>query len=121
LSTLSGSTVVVIGGTSGAKVVGTGRDEGRRKAVGDELGATTATLDLADSAAVSHFFAELPAPVDHVLLSGGGPIYAPIRDMDFVDTPLSVRLLGDQIERRREELRTTLPIVGSSSRPTWRP
>ena len=28
----------------------------------------------------------------------------------FVDTPLSARLLGDQIEARREELRTTLPI-----------
>ena len=28
----------------------------------------------------------------------------------FVDTPLSARLLGDQIEQRREQLRTTLPI-----------
>jgi NAD(P)-dependent dehydrogenase (short-subunit alcohol dehydrogenase family) len=28
----------------------------------------------------------------------------------FVDTPLSARLLGDQIEARREDLRNTLPI-----------
>jgi NAD(P)-dependent dehydrogenase (short-subunit alcohol dehydrogenase family) len=28
----------------------------------------------------------------------------------FVDTPLSARLLGDQLDARREELRTTLPI-----------
>jgi NAD(P)-dependent dehydrogenase (short-subunit alcohol dehydrogenase family) len=28
----------------------------------------------------------------------------------FVDTPLSARLLGDDIERRREQLRATLPI-----------
>ena len=28
----------------------------------------------------------------------------------FVDTPLSAELLGDRIEERREELRTTLPI-----------
>ena len=28
----------------------------------------------------------------------------------FVDTPLSARLLGDDLEKRREELRTTLPI-----------
>jgi NAD(P)-dependent dehydrogenase (short-subunit alcohol dehydrogenase family) len=28
----------------------------------------------------------------------------------FVDTPLSARLLGDGLDRRREPLRTTLPI-----------
>jgi NAD(P)-dependent dehydrogenase (short-subunit alcohol dehydrogenase family) len=28
----------------------------------------------------------------------------------FVDTPLSAKLLGDDIEPRREELRATLPI-----------
>ena len=28
----------------------------------------------------------------------------------FVDTPLSATLLGDELEARREELRTTLPI-----------
>ena len=28
----------------------------------------------------------------------------------FVDTPLSARLLGDDLDKRREELRSTLPI-----------
>jgi NAD(P)-dependent dehydrogenase (short-subunit alcohol dehydrogenase family) len=28
----------------------------------------------------------------------------------FVDTPLSAALLGDQLEERRNQLRTTLPI-----------
>jgi NAD(P)-dependent dehydrogenase (short-subunit alcohol dehydrogenase family) len=28
----------------------------------------------------------------------------------FVDTPLSARILGDQLEHRRAELRATLPI-----------
>ena len=28
----------------------------------------------------------------------------------FVDTPLSAELLGDQLEKRRNKLRTTLPI-----------
>jgi len=28
----------------------------------------------------------------------------------FVDTPLSASLLGDQLEQRREQLRSTLPI-----------
>ncbi len=28
----------------------------------------------------------------------------------FVDTPLSARLLGDDLDKRREELRSTVPI-----------
>jgi NAD(P)-dependent dehydrogenase (short-subunit alcohol dehydrogenase family) len=28
----------------------------------------------------------------------------------FVDTPLSASLLGDQLEARREQLRSTLPV-----------
>jgi NAD(P)-dependent dehydrogenase (short-subunit alcohol dehydrogenase family) len=28
----------------------------------------------------------------------------------FVDTPLSASLLGDQLDARREQLRTTLPV-----------
>jgi NAD(P)-dependent dehydrogenase (short-subunit alcohol dehydrogenase family) len=28
----------------------------------------------------------------------------------FVDTPLSAELLGDQLEKRRNQLRTSLPI-----------
>jgi hypothetical protein len=43
-------------------------------AVRDELGAAAGTLDLADAAGLRGFFAELPEPVDHVLVSGGGPI-----------------------------------------------
>jgi NAD(P)-dependent dehydrogenase (short-subunit alcohol dehydrogenase family) len=28
----------------------------------------------------------------------------------FVDTPLSARILGDELDQRRDELRATLPI-----------
>jgi NAD(P)-dependent dehydrogenase (short-subunit alcohol dehydrogenase family) len=41
----------------------------------------------------------MPTPVDHVMVTAG-----------FVDTPLSASLLGDELENRRNQLRTTLPI-----------
>lgn len=38
------------------------------------------------------------------------PIRVNLIAAGFVDTPLSATLLGDQLEHRRDELRTTLPI-----------
>jgi NAD(P)-dependent dehydrogenase (short-subunit alcohol dehydrogenase family) len=200
---LAGQTVVVIGGSSGiglaaarqarragAELILTGRDEGRLDRARDEVGAVdAATLDLGDTAGLDRFFAGLPPQIDHVLVTGGGPTYALIADLDFdealrvldehllgslriaracaagvrpggsltlitgtharrpgpgltvaaiaaaavpviaanaaielapmrvnviaagfVDTPLSARILGDQLEPRRDELRATLPI-----------
>jgi NAD(P)-dependent dehydrogenase (short-subunit alcohol dehydrogenase family) len=200
---LAGQTVVVLGGTSGigletarlartsgAQVVLTGRDRDRLARAADEVGALSAApLDLGDPDGPEGFFTGLPGPVDHVLVSGAGPLYAPIADVDleearrnldehlvgslrvaracigrvrlggsltfltgtgarrphvgtvvaaigtvaipaiaahvalelapiranaiapgFVDTPLSARLLGDELEHRRAELRGTLPI-----------
>lgn len=96
MDTLTGTTVVIIGGTSGigletarharaagADLVVTGRDRGRLDAVRDELGAAVATLDLGKPEDLQRFFGTLPRPVDHVLVSGGGPIYAPIMDVDL--------------------------------------
>ncbi|NUR96208.1 MAG: SDR family oxidoreductase [Kribbellaceae bacterium] len=200
---LDGQVVVVIGGssgiglataqqarTAGARVVVTGRNPERLAKAAAEVDAESApTLDLADPARLAEVFADLPAQLDHVLVSGGGPFYAPIAELDFdhaervlneellgslriaqlcigrmrsggsltlisgtgarrpglglsvaaigtvglqaiaanaalelapirvnavaagfVDTPLSARLLGDQLEERRADLRTTLPI-----------
>lgn len=208
--TLSGEIVVVIGGSSGigletarqarvagAELIVTGRDPGRLDRAGEELAAVSTTrLDLGDVAGLDHFLADLPPRIDHVLVTGGGPGYSPIADLDFdetlrvldehllgalrvargcagrvraggsltmvtgtharrpgvglcvaaiaaaavpviaanaavelspmrvnaiaagfVDTPLSARILGDDLERRRAELRATLPIhrvVGSA-------
>jgi len=203
VNSLAGQTVLVIGGTSGiglettrlaraegADVVLVARSAERLRRVGEELGArSTAAFDATDFERLERFFAELPAPIDHVLVTGPGPYYSPLADFDvakarrdveahllmpivvaraaakkmrpggallfmggtggrrtapglaniaaltaagpartrvlalelapirvnliaagFVDTPLSARLLGDQIEARREELRRTLPI-----------
>jgi NAD(P)-dependent dehydrogenase (short-subunit alcohol dehydrogenase family) len=198
---LAGQTVVVIGGSSGigletarrareegADVIITARDPDRLHRVGLELGASIAAFDAADSGRLERFFDELPGSIDHLLLSGSGPYYAPFPEIDFdmarrdvethfwvplqvarlamdkvrpsgtllllggtggrrpaagplisaltaalpamtrslalelapvrvnliapgfVDTPLSATLLGDQLDARREQLRTTLPI-----------
>ena len=200
---LVGQTVVVIGGTAGvgletarlaraegADVVLTARDPEHVRAVGEELGALrTDAFDATDFDRLERFFDGLPTPIDHVLVTGPGPYYAPLAEFDFdkarhdveahlflamhvarnatgkvrpggtllfmggtggrstgvglslisaltaagpalvrnlalevapirvnviaagfVDTPLSAALLGDQIEERREQLRTTLPI-----------
>jgi len=202
VSELAGQTVVVIGGTSGigletarrahaegAGVVLTARDPDRLRRVGEELGARTAAFDATDFERLRKFFDDMSAPIDHVLVTGPGPYYAPLAEFDvekarrdleahlllplevarhaarkvrpggtllfmggtggrrtapglaliaaltaagpamtrnlalelapvrvnliaagFVDTALSAAILGDQLEKRREQLRTTLPI-----------
>jgi NAD(P)-dependent dehydrogenase (short-subunit alcohol dehydrogenase family) len=200
---LLGQTVVVIGGSSGigletaraaraegAEILITGRDLERLEHAAGEVGAgSTAAFDVTDPGELARFFDGLPGPIDHLMLSGRGPYYAPLaetdfaevhRDIDqhlllpvqiaihavgkvrpggslifiggtggrrrgvglaligamtaalpalvenlaveiapirvnlvapgFVDTPLSASLLGDQLDARREELRSTLPI-----------
>jgi NAD(P)-dependent dehydrogenase (short-subunit alcohol dehydrogenase family) len=199
---LAGQTVVVIGGSAGiglatarlargqgAEVVLAARNPERLEQAGREIGArSTVAFDALDAAALERFFAELPKPVDHVLVTAGGPYYAPLSEFEFakarrsldehiflpiliarlatdivrpsgtllflggtagrsprlggfvsastaalpalvaglalevapvrvnliaagfVDTPLSARLLGDDLEARRKELRATLPI-----------
>jgi NAD(P)-dependent dehydrogenase (short-subunit alcohol dehydrogenase family) len=200
---LLGQTVVVIGGSAGmgfetarrarsegADVVLTGRDPDRLEHAALELAArSSAAFDVNDAAALGQFFADLPTPIDHVMLTGPGPRYAPPLEMDaeeardgisehmalalavarsaagkvrpggtllfiggtggrrirpglaivsavtvampaltaslalelapirvnliaagFVDTPLSASLLGNDLERRREELRAKLPV-----------
>ncbi len=199
---LSGQRVVVIGGSAGigletarlareegAEVIITARDPDRLHRVGLSLGASIAAFDATDFDRLELFFDKLPMPIDHVLVTGPGPYYARLADIDFdevrrdvdahlllplhvarnaaskvrpggtllfmggtggrrtapgltlisaltaalpamarnlalelapirvnliaagfVDTPLSATLLGDQLDARREQLRTTLPI-----------
>jgi NAD(P)-dependent dehydrogenase (short-subunit alcohol dehydrogenase family) len=79
-----GGALIFMGGTGGRRI---SRELGIVSAATAVLPPLTATLAL-----------EL-APVRVNLIAAG-----------FVDTPLSASLLGDQLEERREELRTTLPI-----------
>jgi NAD(P)-dependent dehydrogenase (short-subunit alcohol dehydrogenase family) len=200
---LQGQTVVVIGGSAGigletarraraagATVILAGRDPERLKNAAADVDATSvAAFDANDSIELESFFAGLAGPIDHVMVTAGGPYYAALADIDFdearralqehpmlmvgvarfasakvrpggslifmggtggrrpdrgigitsamtmalpaltaslalevapvrinliaagfVDTPLSASLLGDQLDARRTELRTTLPI-----------
>jgi NAD(P)-dependent dehydrogenase (short-subunit alcohol dehydrogenase family) len=200
---LLGQTVVVIGGSAGigletarraraegAKVILTGRNAESLQRAAKELNAmNTAAFDATDPASLERFFRDLPATVDHVMVTAGRPHYGHLLDMDvaqmrdafdshlvltllvarnaarkvrpggtlvfmggtggrrpgigmgivgaataalpaltanlalelapvrvnliaagFVDTPLSASILGDELEKRRNQLRATLPI-----------
>ena len=93
---LLGQTVVVIGGSAGigletarraraegADVIITGRNPQRLEAAGHEIDAqSTSAFDARDPEALEQFFDALPAPLDHVLLTAGGPHYGRMLDMD---------------------------------------
>jgi len=196
-------TVVLIGGSAGigletarraraegADVILTGRNREHLEQAAADVGArSTAAFDATDPAALEQFLDGLPDPIDHILVTAGGPTYGPLLEMSsdqvrdalsdhvvlglevarhahgkmrpggtlvlmggtggrrivrglgiaaaataaippfaaalalelapvrvnliaagFVDTPLSASLLGDQLDARRTDLRTTLPI-----------
>jgi NAD(P)-dependent dehydrogenase (short-subunit alcohol dehydrogenase family) len=93
---LAGQTVVVIGGSAGigletarraraegAGVILTGRNPGRLEQAAAELGAQrTAAFDATDFGRLASFFQDLPGRIDHVLVTGPGPYYAPLADLD---------------------------------------
>src|SRR5690242_17347703 len=93
---LLGQTVVVIGGSSGigletarraraegAEVILTGRDPDHLQRAAADLGAlSSAAFDATDPAALDRFFADLPQHIDHVMVTAGGPYYAPLADLD---------------------------------------
>ena len=113
---LLGQTVVLIGGSAGigletarlarsegAEVVLTGRDPQRLEQAARDVGArSTAAFDATDAPALKRFFDELPAPIDHVLVTGPGPRYAPLLEMaaDDVREALSDHVvLGLEVAR----------------------
>jgi len=93
---LLGQTVLVIGGSSGigletarlaraqgAGIILTARDPDRLHRAGLELGASIAAFDATDFGRLGRFFDALPAPIDHLLVTGPGPSYAPLAGFDL--------------------------------------
>ena len=94
---LTGQTVVVIGGSAGiglatarlaraegAEVVLVGRDPERLRRAADEVEAAgTAAFDAADPALLGGFFAGLPGPIDHVMVTAGRPHYGRLAELDL--------------------------------------
>jgi NADP-dependent 3-hydroxy acid dehydrogenase YdfG len=108
---LPGLTVVVIGGSAGiglqtarraraqgAEVILAARNADRLGEAAAEVGdQRTAAFDVNDAVSLRSFFADL-SPIDHVLVTAGGPQYGPLLEMDservrqaLSDPPMSPR------------------------------
>jgi NAD(P)-dependent dehydrogenase (short-subunit alcohol dehydrogenase family) len=93
---LAGQRVVLIGGSAGigletarlaksrgAEVILTGRHPERLEEAVRDVGASgSAAFDANDADALRAFFDGLPAPIDHVLVTAGGPRYRPLLEMN---------------------------------------
>src|ERR1700745_1330933 len=96
---LDGQTVVLIGGSAGigfetarrarsegAEVILTGRNPDHLQRAASELGALrTAAFDAMDLPALERFFRDLPGPVDHVMVTAGGPHYGRLFEMEVAE------------------------------------
>jgi len=92
---LLGQTLLVIGGSSGigletarlarakgADIILTARNPDRLHRAGLELGASIAAFDATDFDRLERFFDALPAPIDHLLVTGPGQC-APLAEFDL--------------------------------------
>jgi NAD(P)-dependent dehydrogenase (short-subunit alcohol dehydrogenase family) len=94
---LLGQIVVVIGGSAGigfetarraraegAKLILTGRNpESLQRAAGELDALSTVAFDATDFERLARFFDDLPTPIDHLMVTGPGPYYAPLADLDI--------------------------------------
>ncbi len=101
---LLGQTVVVIGGSGGigfetarraraegASVVLTARNPERLRQAATELDARgSAAFDATDPASLERFFGDLPAPVDHLMVTAGRPTYGRLLDLELAQVRRSV-------------------------------
>ena len=117
---LLGQTVVLIGGSAGigletarraraegAEVILVGRNPERLRQAGLDVGAQrTDAVDANDPAAVKEFFDGLSGPIDHVLITAGGPHYVPLLEMDAEQVR---QALGDHVVLALEVARSAAP------------
>ncbi|WP_405891310.1 SDR family oxidoreductase [Streptomyces sp. NBC_01527] len=96
---LADQTVVVIGASAGigletarqvracgGQVVLVGRNPERLQQVALELHPLgTVAFDATDTDRLKQFFQDLPGPVDHVMVTAGGPFYLPLESMNLAD------------------------------------
>ena len=134
---LLGQTVLVIGGSSGigletarlarargAGIILTARDPDRLHRAGLELGASIAAFDATDFGRLGRFFNALPAPIDHLLVTGPRPCCAPPTgfDLDAARRHLDAHLLLPLQAARHTATKLrpggTLLFIGSTSRST---
>src|SRR5580698_8955142 len=94
---LAGQTVVVIGGSAGigletarqalaegATLILAARNPEPLEHASRELGAqSTAAFDATNFDQLKKFFDGLPTPIDHVLVTGPGPYYSPLAELDI--------------------------------------
>ena len=93
---LLGQTVLVMGGSSGigletarlagaqgADIILTAREPDRLHRAGLELRASIAAFDATDFDRLVRFFAALPPPIDHLLVTGPGPCHVPPAGFDL--------------------------------------
>jgi NAD(P)-dependent dehydrogenase (short-subunit alcohol dehydrogenase family) len=93
---LLGQTLLVIGGSAGigletarlargegADVIITARNADRLQRAGLELRASIAAFDATNFDRLGRFFAELPTPIDHVLVTGPGRHYTQLAEIDL--------------------------------------
>jgi NAD(P)-dependent dehydrogenase (short-subunit alcohol dehydrogenase family) len=131
---LVGQTVVVIGASAGigletarlardggAKLVLAARSPETLQRAARELGAQhSAAFDATDFAQLERFFNELPARIDHVLLTGPGPYYATLADFDFdkgrrdVEAHLFVPMQVARMARKKVRAGGTLLFIGGT-------
>lgn len=117
---LLGQTVVLIGGSAGigletarraraegADVILTARNPERlERAALDVDAQSTAAFDANDSEALKRFFEDLPDPIDHVMVTGPGPDYASMLEMDADQVR---RAIGDHVALGLEIARNAAP------------
>ena len=120
---LAGQTVALIGGSSGigletarramaegADAILIGRNQDRLDRAAQELGAQrTAAFDATDEDALAAFFRDLTAPIDHVMVTGGGPRYTPVLEMDSAQVRAVAHRSRDADGQRGQERRRQGP------------